>query len=467
MSLRHLALYALVAGLSIYAWKDWFKSLCGLILMMVVLENKNMPSNIMGIQGLNPWNVLFVMIFLAWLANRQREGLTWDMPRHMNILLLLYLAVISFGVMRAVFDRGNLPGYPLKSLISDQFINTIKWVLPGLLLFDGCRTRRRVVVALSCILVVYVLISIQVIRYMPLSVLIDEGLLEKKRLSLGRYMNYTAVNISAMLAGASWAVLAVLPLLRKRMHQVLLVGAASAVTLGQALSGGRAGILAWGATGLVLCLLKWRKYLLLAPLVIILLPIVFPAAAERMLMGLGKTGVAGESTVDEYELSSGRLMVWPHVIDKISQSPLIGHGRLAMSRTGLYSQMTQMGYIGFAHPHNMYLETLLDNGILSSLPIFVFFGSVIVYSARLFGSSNRLYSAIGGLALALTLAQLFAGVGAQHVYPRSITLGWWAAMFLMLRVHVEEKRMQEVWIDSAPCAERQAAYLPSQEVLSR
>ncbi|MBN2593343.1 MAG: O-antigen ligase family protein [Sedimentisphaerales bacterium] len=444
MSIRIIALYILVVGLSIYAWKDWFKSLCGLILMMVVLEHNSMPRGMLGFQGLNMWNVLFVMIFLAWLASRQREGLVWDMPRRMNILLLLYLAVIVFGLLRAALDRSNIPEYPLKSLIGDHFINTVKWVLPGALLFDGCRTRRRVILVLVCILSVYFLISIQIIRFMPLAAALgDEDVLEWARISLGRYMNYTAVNISAMLAGASWAILAALPLARKKKYQILLVAAAGAVTLGQALSGGRAGILAWGGTGLLMCLLKWRRYLLLAPLVVILLPIVFPAAAERMLMGFGEVDAAGETAVDEYEFSSGRLMVWPYVIDKIMESPLVGYGRLAMQRTGLTDQLISDLNEAFGHPHNMYLETLLDNGVLGSLPIFLFFGMVIVYSARLFRSSNRLYSAVGGLALALTLAQLIAGIGAQHVYPRSITLGWWAAMFLMLRIHVEERQAQE------------------------
>jgi hypothetical protein len=45
MSIRITALYLALAGLSIYAWKDWFKSLCGLILLMAVFENRNMPSS--------------------------------------------------------------------------------------------------------------------------------------------------------------------------------------------------------------------------------------------------------------------------------------------------------------------------------------------------------------------------------------------------------------------------------------
>jgi len=440
MSIRHLALYTFVAGLSIYAWKDWFKSLCGLILLMAVIEHEDMPKTMFGIQGLNMWNVLFVMIFLAWIASRQREGLRWDMPRHINVLLLLYLGVILLGVVRAILDRSYIQHYPLKSLISEELINTIKWALPGILLFDGCRTRKRVILMLVCLLVMYFLLSVQVARRLPPSSIFRTGGEIMQTRKVCGDIGYGACTMSALLAGTSWAVLAVLPLIRRKKYRILALAASGFVTYSMALTGGRAGYLAWGATGLVLCILRWRKYLILVPVVAILLPIVFPGAVERMLMGFGETNVAGDSSVDIYEVSSGRLKVWPWVVDKISESPIVGYGRLAMSRTGLYNRMELEGYTGFSHPHNMYLETLLDNGILGSLPIFLFWATAVVYGAILFRSSNALYSAVGCLCLGLVLSQLFAGIGSLHFYPEEDVLGVWAAMLLAMRVYVEEKR---------------------------
>ncbi len=107
MSLRIIALYLLVAGLSVYAWKDWFKSLCGLILLMAVMEHGDMPSKLFGIQGLNPWNFLFGVIFLAWLCDRHRRGLVWDMPRNMSILLVLYAAVLLWAADKYSVNAWN------------------------------------------------------------------------------------------------------------------------------------------------------------------------------------------------------------------------------------------------------------------------------------------------------------------------------------------------------------------------
>jgi len=404
------------------------------------------------------WNVLFVMIFLAWIASRQREGLRWDMPRHINVLLLLYLGVILLGVLRAILDRSYIQHYPLKSLISEELINTVKWALPAILLFDGCRTRSRTILALVCILVVYLVVSVQVARFMPPEAAFGDGaLLERLRIRLGRYIGYSACDISAMLAGASWAVLAALPLLPKKTFRIMGLMMAAIVAYGQALTGGRAGFLAWGATGLILCLLKWRKYLLLGPVVVMVLPVVFPAATARMLSGFGQTDVTGESAVDDYTVTSGRTIIWPRVVDLISESAFIGYGRLGMLRTGLAHELSEEG-LRFPHPHNVYLETLLDNGILGSLPILAFWGAMVFYAAALFRSNNHLYAAVGGLALSLIMAQAFAGIGAQHYYPRISTLGMWAGALLMLRVYVEEKRARAIM----PAVELQDEYMPKQ-----
>jgi len=453
MSIRLTLAYLFVAFLCIYAWKDWFVSLCGLILMMAVIHHEDMPTNVYGIQGLNLWNVLFASIFLAWLANRSRENLQWDMPRHVNILLLLYLGVILVGALRAAVNRGYFQAYPLKHLISDQLINTVKWVLPGVLLFDGCRSRQRAKMAIISLLAVYFIISVQVVRRIPLESALggENEYIHRIRLKVcEEYIGYSSCDLSTVLAGASWAVLAALPLIKRKSCRIAALAVAGTIAFGQALTGGRAGYVAWGATGLLLCMVKWRKQLILAPVILILLPIIFPAAVERMLFGFGKTDASGQVTADDYELTSGRTLIWPHVVDKIVESPFVGYGRLAMRRIGLTEELGQKygASEAFPHPHNMYLETLLDNGILGSIPIFLFWGMILVYSVKLFKSTDPLCSAVGGLTLSLMTAQLVAGMASQHFYPRESTMCLWIAMFLSLRLHFERKQVQIYPIDN-------------------
>jgi len=452
VSIRITVLVVTVVGLAIYAWKDWYKSLCGLILLMAAIEHEDMPKAMFGIHGLNMWNMLFGVILLAWLVSRGRDGLRWDLPRHVTILLLAYAGVILIGVLRAIFDRGRMEGYlyGTRGLIAEELINTIKWVLPGLLLFDGCRTRRQVVMALVCVLAMYLAISILVIRNMPpQAALSDSGMLEMKRLKLNDRVGYCATDLSVMLAGACWGIVAALPLVRRKILKILVLGAAGVCAFGQALTGGRAGYLAWGFVGLIMCLLKWRRQLVLAPVLVLLLAMILPGVTGRMLQGFGQIDASGATTIDEDAVTSDRTAVWPYVVDKIGQSFWVGHGRLAMRRTGLYSRIElERPGTGAPHPHNMYLETLLDNGILGSLPILSLWVVMVVASAKLFRNGNRLYSAVGGLSLALTVSSLFAGLAGQHVYPQEHTLGIWAAIFLMLRVHVEEMHLRDSGLDT-------------------
>ncbi|MCH8216551.1 MAG: O-antigen ligase family protein [Planctomycetes bacterium] len=444
MSIRIIALYIVITALAAYAWKDWFKSLCGLILLMAFMGHEDMPKNIAGIQGLNLWNVLFFNIFLVYLLSRRPQGLRWDMPGFISVLLVLYLVVVLVGVLRALFDRRNIPEIPVGAIVSEELINTIKWVLPALLLYDGCRTRQQARLAVVTLVLLQFLIAGQIVKKLPLSMVfgsMDEQY-GRNRGKLIEELGFSADDMSTVLAGTSWGMVAALPLVRQRKYRLILLPAIGLVVLAQAMTGGRAGYAAWGATGLIMCAMKWRKYLLLAPVVVVLLPFVFPTAAERMMFGFGEKDVSGQTVRDNSKITSGRSLIWPYVIDEIGKSPIIGHGRLAMKRTGLTRKLMINLSEPFPHPHCMYLETLLDNGILGSIPIWLFWGTVLVLSGRLFRTEDPLFSAIGGLTFALLLTQLIAGIGAQHFYPKESTVALWIAMLLTLRVYYDKARHQ-------------------------
>ena len=141
-------LSALIAALAVYAFKDWYKSLCGLILLLAVVEHPDFPKTMMGVQGLNPWNILLAVVLIAWARGRKVENLQWDMPKGMNWLLAIYFSIIFISVGRfigqpaayiefSLLIQEEMPG--TFSIASEYIINSVKWVIPGILLFDGCR----------------------------------------------------------------------------------------------------------------------------------------------------------------------------------------------------------------------------------------------------------------------------------------------------------------------------------------
>ena len=180
-----------------------------------------------------------------------------------------------------------------------------------------------------------------------------------------------------------------------------------------------------------------------------------------MLQGFGQTDASGQETVNDYEMTSGRTLIWPYVIDKIGESPIIGHGRLAMARTGLRDKLMADYGESFPHPHNMYLQTLLDNGILGSIPIFLFWGTTLVYSARLFRSSNRLYAAVGGLSLSLMLAYRRHRLAIISSDGQYLTV--WAAMLLALRARGAREAAHKPIGGTCHCRSPKVAYAHTEE----
>ena len=440
--MRVYILFVVIAVLSVYAYRDWFRSLCGALALMAVIEHPDMPKAIMGIPGLNPWNILLINVVIAWLLKRRTENLSWDLPRYLNVLLLMYLAVVVVGVLRAAMDMGQMHDYTVVDLLSEELINTVKWVIPGLLLFDGCRSRGRLILATVSVLAVYFLLAAQVVRWMPPSAALSGSTLEaRSRKIVQNEVGYSRVNMSMMLSGASWAVLATLPLVRRRSHKAAIVAAALLIAYGQALTGGRMGYVTWMAVGAILCSLRWRRMLLLVPAVVVGIALVLPGTVERMLQGFDETNAMGQEYTDDAEVTAGRTVIWPLVIDKIGEAPLLGYGRLAMVRTGLRAFLyTQYGE-PFPHPHNAYLEWLLDNGFVGFACVMPVYVLLVVLAGRLFlQNGNPWYNAIGGISLALVLALLIASIGSQTFYPREGSVGIWAAIGLMLRLWVQRCR---------------------------
>ena len=438
MSIRVTACYIVVAALLIYTWKDWFRGLCGLILLTFFKCHPDFPESFIGIQGLNLWNIVLANVFFAWLMNRRREGLLWDMPRNINVFLMLWLSVILVGWGRMMLDRGQLAGIPLTALVSDQLINTIKWPLVGLLLFHGCRTRHRIEVALVCILLLFVLFAVQIIRSVPAIAVLEPGNIDA-RMRLARYTGISVNGAAKMMSGVPWAMLAILPLLQNRKYRFLILGACVTSLYAVALTGSRSGYIACGATLVFLCLLRWRRYLLLLPFAVLIVSVALPGATARMLQGFGETNVAGEKITNQDRATAGRSVIWPYVISKSFESPAVGFGREGFLRTGLKDTLiNEVGKsVAVNHPHNAYLEVLLNSGLIGFVIIVGLHTVILVYSARLFvDRGDPLYTAAGGFALALLTGHLVANLGGQTFYPQEIDLGLWCAIGVMLRVYV-------------------------------
>lgn len=458
--IRLTLLWLVIAWLCIISWKDWYKGACGLIFIVAVLKHPDMPHGLFDIPGLNPWNILLIVTVCSWLLHKKQEGLRWDMPRGVQTLLIMQALLFTIGFLRIFFDKAGLEEIQIlredglnvataAGLWNEYFINTLKWVVPGLLLFHGCNSRSRLMMALFSLLAMYLVLSLLVFKTVPPWKIVDVDSLTKYALKLDIRMGYHRGELSPMLTGASWAIFSLIVLARQGWQRAGLLMAGGMVILGQALTGGRAGYMAWCLIGLFFGLFRWKKLLVLMPLVVLLLVAFIPQIRDRMLVGINSTEKSGytqtDNAVDFTNLTAGRDGIWRLSLEQFWKAPFIGHGRLALHRTGISREAIDELGESFGHPHSAYIEQLIDNGILGLVIILLFYLTLVRKSFSLLrDKTNPVHIAVGGVALALILAQLITSLTAQSFYSREGSVGMWCAIGIMLRVYVEKERARQM-----------------------
>ena len=463
MSIRVIVCLLAVIGFSIYAWRNWFVSLCAAVVLMAFLQHPDMPKSIGGIQGLNLWNVLYINVFLAWFRERSLDIRQPALGKALKMALLLYCGVIFIGCARALIEPTRYYEGGPASLLIDYLVNPLKFLSLCLLAFYASRTRTRTAVLLGCILLLYFLLAVQVTKGMGLHFdLSGEELDSHGAKVVSRSVGYHRVEMSMMLAGASWAFIAYARLVSRWIVRWGLFAAAGAIVLAQGLTAGRSGYVSWGVVGLILCVIKWRRMLPVLPVAAVAMILLVPGIGERMFAGFGQNAGPIVTRSDSSKMTSGRTVIWPHVIKKIRKSPLIGYGRIAMVRTGLFGWLKDELGEEFQHPHNAYFEVLLDNGILGLACVVPIYLLAARRSISLFlDRGDRLFEVAGGVALALILALLAGGIGGQTFYPREGVVGMWAAIGVAMRVWVEREQAR-VANDNALVEQQVAEFRESQ-----
>lgn len=459
--IRLTLLTIFVSYFCVTAFKDWFRSLCALIVLIAVVEHPDMPKSMLGIQGLNPWNILMLFVFAGWFCARKREGSTLTMPSGIRVLVVIYVSLVFIATFRLLGSYDDYVRWTAMmededidskmSLISEHIVNAVKWLVPGYLLYKGCNTRERMYWATGSILMVFVLLGIQVIRWMPLGNLAGgDDLSERSLKVLVNEIGFHRVNLSMLLAGGSWAVFCTRLWFKKKSQVGLVILGSLALLLAVALTGGRTGYVTWAFVGMMLAFVKWKKYIVLAPIPVLVLYMILPSAFDRLSQGVGDSTniqiddrlrqelMLTEAQLVMYSVTSGRNIAWPFVMEKIEERPWLGYGRQAMKTTGVSAHLWTQYSESFPHPHNLYLEFIMENGIIGFFPVILLFLIMLKRSYWLLKEKDNIdYQVVGGVCFSLMLAFMFAGIGSQTFYPREGAVGMWCAIALVMRLWVQ------------------------------
>jgi O-antigen ligase len=150
--------------------------------------------------------------------------------------------------------------------------------------------------------------------------------------------------------------------------------AALVVFVGLVFNFARAGMLA-GLITLGMFLWHRRSFGVAATIVgLLLVVIVFAPEEWHSRMFQGADEVTSSYRGERYtELTAGRLVGWFDLAPDVALSPLYGRGMLST----LWSDAVRQGLYVSNHPHNMYLQLLLDVGVLGFAAVLFFFYALL------------------------------------------------------------------------------------------
>jgi O-antigen ligase len=403
-----------------------------LVLMLPLSASALFPHGMMGITGLNPLNMLLLATLGAYLLHGrlQRAGavLPWQVA-------LLYVAPIALGGAIGVGHVREIPSFFYEMAgaghlyTERQYLMTdlIKpFVIVAVALMVGAAAARSqkperfiVAIAASAALLALAQLAFVLLEGVPLGLMATpeaRNFYEPLGLhanALGRLHLFALALLLFVWADAKAP--------RLRLFLLVTVGLVGMALL---LTFSRAAIL--GALIVVALFLMWKFNAKSVALALLGLTLVGLLAGEALYARLTHGIHEGADT-----MSAGRIEgIWLPLVPEIAKHPFFGNG-LGSIRWSFPMVNEAMNKVG--HPHNAYLEALLDMGLIGAALLAAFYVHLWRGMRSMAGSAwlpADLRSLFQGAAAGL-LAFFFTCLVGSSLRPEPETAPLWFAIGLM------------------------------------
>lgn len=362
----------------------------GIVIAMVLLPLSSsilMPRTMLGITGLNPLNATLAMagISIAFALLFQRARLKVPpLPRPLIVYVGLLAAAALYGASQVgmippffrllqIINFDSAGGYLRDVFAKPLLILATAWLLA--VLVCNARDPRRFLLPffLSALALPLFVIAYVSVNGASLGALASASARDTLSVS-GMHANELGLMFNMTLALAVFTLLGARGLARWGLF------AACGVLLAAVMLTFSRGAFLGTLVLAVYFLITQRRFkilaggLLILPFGLLLLP---DAVIERAATGLA----SGNLDI----ITAGRIdRIWAPLLPELLQSPLFGHGLYAM----LWSDAVRAGItLKVGHPHNAYIATLQDVGLVGAAVIAWFFwrmrGLFAVLRARL------------------------------------------------------------------------------------
>ena len=468
--IRYTLLTLFVTFFSMYALKDWYRGLLGMLFLVAFMERQDMPEQMFGIYGMAPFNFLLVFVFLGMLMQRSKEDDGWRMPTGILVPILAMGALIVIGHFRFTSDMSAyreyfyiLGGEPSSKfvLFLEHVVTTIKWMIPAMLVLMGCNPRERANETIFVLTIVLVILGVQIIRSMGLGVITDGDALQRRAARImDRDIGFHRNQISLWMAAGFWFVWLLFMESKAKLRKFALLCSAGTLFLALVLTGSRGGLLTWAITGAVFAFVRWRRLLIVGPVVVLIAVASVPALQERVMQTFNPETNAVEidagSGSSLATASAGRTVLWSYSLEVIAKRPLIGYGREAILNTGVSLRLFEDFDRSMAakHPHNAYIQLVFDNGLIGLAIVLFFFLKLINRSIHMVRLDDENLRLVGGIGIAWLVSFLAAGLTAQKFYPNEGSIFVWCVAAIVIRQGFESRVAQKPQLVRRPAVNR-------------
>ncbi|HZF18802.1 MAG TPA: O-antigen ligase family protein [Burkholderiales bacterium] len=376
------ALYLCVSLIGcVFILRDFRIGVVLLILLLPISRSAVFPHEIMGITGLNPLNLLLLGTLGACLLRGLSDGsLRRFVPRP---LLWLYIVPIVIAGVIGSRHLNEIPPVLFNKLVEfdsvtgyirDVVVKPLSIVVFALLVRAAVshseKPEKFLVPMLVSTWVMVALIFTYVLQSgISLTVLASSE--EREFLSgLGMHAN----ELGRLFAAAYALLLFTWVEAKTSAFRPALFVSMGLVVVALVLTFSRGAFLAFVIINALF--LVWRrnaKTLVLFGVLAALAALAMPDAVyERVATGFGHGAESGTDTI-----SAGRIdHIWLPLLPEIARSPVFGHGLASI----LWSEPMRRGpgiaILAVGHPHNAYLQALLDMGVVGLVLLCCYFAHV-------------------------------------------------------------------------------------------
>jgi O-antigen ligase len=366
----------------IFIFLDFRIGVVLLIVLMPISASHIFPHQMMGITGLNPLNLLLAATFFSYLMRAVGDGHVWQfLPQP-----LLWLYVLPFLIagllgsrhvdeiasaihLNAMVEFDNVGGYVRDLVAKPLFI-----VLFGLLVgaaVGRSADPRRFLAPMTVSMWVMSILMITFVAIAASSIYVLSGSNDRAFLApLGMHAN----DLGRLYAVGYALLLFTFAGTRDYIARAMLLATMGIVTLALVLTFSRGAFMGFVVVNALFLL--WRRSALtwiIGGLVAIVVAWKLPGVVLDRVM----TGMDGSLN----DLTAGRWdEIWLPLMPEIARSPLIGNGTHSIMWSDAMRAET---ILTVTHPHNAYIQALLDMGLIG-------LGLVIAYFVHVWRGFRKL-----------------------------------------------------------------------------